>query len=233
MNRPVSSLRASRRSRSGRMWIRPVIRNGGIEMSACSGTLGVRRSGRGSTVVSATAKRTAPRLTCAYSDRTAVDRAPYSSTIVSDSTRKSSSAWLRMSLIRCWRVRTTPRITNASVYRVSWTTFGSPRSSIDSNMPDRIRGPDGPISRRGDARAPQVSASGACGHQLLGTLLEALVQDPDRLERVDLVDRLVRPKIRDPREAERVARLVPARADDDVERDLDHDGGLHLPVAPV
>ena len=34
--RPVSSLSASRMSRSGSRWIRPTIRNGGIETIACS-----------------------------------------------------------------------------------------------------------------------------------------------------------------------------------------------------
>ena len=67
MNVPVSSDRASWRSRSGMRWIRPVILNGGIEISAISGTFGVRRSGRGSIVVSETANRTDARLTWAKS----------------------------------------------------------------------------------------------------------------------------------------------------------------------
>ena len=79
MNRPVSSQSASRRSRSGRRWIRPMTWNGGIEIIACSGTFGVRRSGRASIDVSATANSTAPRLTWAYSDRDARFREPYSS----------------------------------------------------------------------------------------------------------------------------------------------------------
>src|SRR5206468_6390320 len=71
---------------------------------------------------------------------------------------------------------------------------------------------------------------GAGCHQLLGPLLETLVQGLDGLERVDLVDRLVRPEVRDPRNAQRVAGLVALRADDDVERDLDDDCGLDLPI---
>ena len=52
MNRPVSSESASLRLRSGRRWIRPITWNGGIAIIACSGTLGVRRSGRASIEVS-------------------------------------------------------------------------------------------------------------------------------------------------------------------------------------
>src|SRR6266446_10332951 len=65
---------------------------------------------------------------------------------------------------------------------------------------------------------------GACGHQLLGAVLEALRQGANRLERVDLVEGLVRAEIGDPRESQRIARLVPLRADDDVEGDFDDDG---------
>jgi hypothetical protein len=80
--------------------MRPRTRNGGIEIIACSGTFGVRRSCRASTVVSATANSTASRFTWAYSLREARDREPYSSITVSDRTRKSSSASLRMSVTR-------------------------------------------------------------------------------------------------------------------------------------
>ena len=55
--RPRSSDRPSRRLRSGRRWTLPTTRNGGIETSARSATLGVRSSRIGSTVVRETAKR--------------------------------------------------------------------------------------------------------------------------------------------------------------------------------
>ena len=45
--------------------------------------------------------------------------------------------------------------------------------------------------------------------------------------------RLVRPQVRDPREAQREPRLVAGRAHDHVERDLDHDRRLDDPVAAV
>src|SRR5438093_7014047 len=54
-----------------------------------------------------------------------------------------------------------------------------------------------------------------------------------RLQRVDLADRLVRPKARDPRETHRVAGLVPIARLDLVERDLDHGIGHDRSDAPV
>ena len=64
-------------------------------------------------------------------------------------------------------------------------------------------------------------------------MLQALVQRGDRLDRVDLVDRLVGAEGDDPREAQREPRPVAVRADDHVERDLDDDGRLDHVVAPV
>ena len=107
----VSSLSASRMSRSGSRWMRPAMRNGGIETIARSGTFGVRSSGTASTLESPTAKSTAERLTCAYSARTAISRLPYSSITTSVRTMKSCSVSLRMSVMRRWRVRIVPRIT--------------------------------------------------------------------------------------------------------------------------
>ena len=64
-------------------------------------------------------------------------------------------------------------------------------------------------------------------------MLETLVQRGHCLDRVDLGRRLVRAQVGDAREAQREPGLVPVRADDDVERDLDDDERLHLAVAPV
>src|SRR5438094_2489159 len=54
-----------------------------------------------------------------------------------------------------------------------------------------------------------------------------------RLQRVDLADRRVRPKARDPRETHRVAGLVPIARLDLVERDLDHGIGHDGSDTPV
>src|SRR6185295_13141553 len=204
------------------MW--PMIRNGGIEIIACSVTFGVRRSGRGSTVVSDTTNRTASRLTWAYSVRTAWERVPNSSTIASSRTMKSSSPPLRTSVIRPCRVRRLPLMTNASVKSVRASFTGSLAPIIVSNM---RAGYPARGAEEGTGLLP-----GARGHQLFGPVLEPLVQRSDRLDRVDIVGRLVRPEGGDPREPERIARLVAGRADDDVEGDLDDDGRLDLAVAP-
>ena len=109
-----------------------MILKGGIEIIASSGTFGVRRSGRGSVTVSATANRTVPRLTWAYSVRLTTPFEPYSSVVASVMTMKGSSAPLRMSVIRCWRVRMVPRMTNASVYRTRLMCSASPPIIIGS-----------------------------------------------------------------------------------------------------
>src|SRR4029078_3516499 len=176
------------------------------------------------------ANRTASRLTWAYSDRVASAREPYSSITASDGTRKSASAWLRMSVTRFWRVRIWPLMTKASVYSVSGTSAAS--APIRSNICGEASAAVTPVQRSdstGSAR-PIGLSPGACGHQLLGALLEALVQRADGLERVDLVGRLVRAPGGAAAEPERIARLVAARADDDVEGDLDDDGRLHLAI---
>src|SRR5215210_3335424 len=152
---------------------------------------------------------------------------PYSSVVASLTTRNGSSARFRMSVRRRCRVRIRPRMTNASVYRVRSTSRSSPPRDIESNMAGRIR--------RGDARVRLRRAlplpARAGGHEMFGALLEILVQRPDRLQGVDLVGGFVRPKGGDPREPERVARLMTGRTDDDVERDLDDDAGFDLPIA--
>src|SRR6185436_10338184 len=61
-----------------------------------------------------------------------------------------------------------------------------------------------------------------------------LVNPPYLIDRRDLIDRLVVADARDPREAQRVPRLVPRRLLDAVERDLQNDRRLdevHRPVA--
>src|SRR6476646_4861252 len=139
-----------------------------------------------------------------------------------------SSARFRTSVTRRCRVRIEPRITNESVYSVSGSTVTSP-VSIESYMPDRIRRDDGAPVGTGTSSG---LLPGACRHQVLAAVLEVLVQGADRLQRVDLVGRLVRPKRGDPREPQREPRLVAVRADDHVERDLDDDGRLDLAIAP-
>ena len=93
----------------------PVTRNGGMETIAAAGCFGVRSSGEGSTGVSATANRTVSRLTWATSARIGCPRSPYSSTVTSSRIRNGCSARLRMSVIRCCRVRTLPCVIRASV----------------------------------------------------------------------------------------------------------------------
>jgi len=60
-------------------------------------------------------------------------------------------------------------------------------------------------------------------------VLELTVQSIDGRERIDLVGALVGPESNDARESKCEARLVPVRALDDIEGDLDDDGGLDLP----
>src|SRR3954471_9822220 len=100
-------------------------------------------------------------------------------------------------------------------------------------MADRIRASIPLLTPAGARESSGGLLPGARRHQLLGSVLEALVQRLDRLERVDLVGRLVGSQVRDPREAEGEARLMPARPDDDVEGDLDDDRRLDLAVAAV
>ena len=64
-----SSPRASRSGRSGRRWMRPVMRNGGTEIIASSATRGLAWTGSGSTTSSETTNRTDARLTWAKSAR--------------------------------------------------------------------------------------------------------------------------------------------------------------------
>src|SRR5215204_5117920 len=147
----------------------PVTLNGGTEITASSETLGVRSSGGVSTFESATAKRTAARLIWANSARIVSPRVPNSSDVTSPRTTNPSSAMFRMSVTRRWRVANVPRMTNASVYRISETTGGSPSPS---NMAE------GYADRGGTGRSFGAwrHSPGACGHQQLGPLLEALVQ---------------------------------------------------------
>ena len=115
---------------------------------------------------------------------------------------------------------------NASVYSVSWTVGGAPAVCRTWRKDTRRRAPAEGSDRRRRHRP------GACRHQQLRAVLQPLVQRGHGLDRVDLVDRLVRPQRGDAREAQAEARLVALAADDDVERDLDDDRRLDLAVAP-
>ena len=110
----------------------PTALNGGIEISAFSATFGVRSSGTASTVSSATANSTAPRLSCAYSARTGDVVVPKSSKTASRTTMKSVSGSLRMSVTRRWRVAYVARTMCVSVYSVRVTVRSSP--PIPDNM---------------------------------------------------------------------------------------------------
>ncbi len=110
-----SSLRLSRNVRSGSRWMVPITRNGGMETKARSAILSVRSSRTGWTACSVTANRTDRRLTCAKLVETGGRPEPYSSSETSSRTRYGSSAVLRMSVTRWWRVWSVPRTTNCSV----------------------------------------------------------------------------------------------------------------------
>src|SRR6266571_6102039 len=127
-----------------------------------------------------------------------------------------------MSETRRWWVRTVPRTTWASVYRVTWTG-----SVLWANMAGRIR------CGAGSGEAPDGGpglSPGACRHQVLGAGLEALEQPLDRREGVDLVGRLVGTESDDARETQGKAGLVPARPHDHVEGHLHDDRRLHLAI---
>src|SRR5512142_2188792 len=89
------------------------------------------------------------------------------------------------------------------------------------------------VSRARSRRPRSRGLARAGRHELVGTVLQPLVEPPDRLERVRLLGRLVEPKVLDPGEPEREPRGVPCRTKDDVEGDLDHDRGLDDEVAAV
>ena len=114
--RPWSSESAARRFPSlGSRCIIPVTRKGGIEMIASSFVFGVRSSGTGSTGVVVTANRTESRLIWAKAAVIGSPCWPNSSTVTSSRIRNGSSARLRMSVTRCWRVRMNPCVIRASV----------------------------------------------------------------------------------------------------------------------
>ena len=155
-----------------------------------------------------TANSTASRLTWAKSARIGGPE-PNSSMSRPRGRGIGSSAWLRMSVTRCWRVRMCPRMMRASVYRVS-STQGCWRepSPREHRLPASYAAPS-QRQRYGDRQRPP----GARGHQVLGAVLQALVQRASTVcERVDLVGGLVGPELRDAREPQREARLVAVRA---------------------
>src|SRR4051812_27913190 len=86
-------------------------------------------------------------------------------------------------------------------------------------------------------RTSRDNESGAfsCGRgdEMLRSVLEALVQLPDRVERVGFGRRLVEAEVGDSGEAQREAGLVAIRAEDDVEGDLDDHQRVDQPVAAV
>src|SRR5512146_1552420 len=95
-----------------------------------------------------------------------------------------------MSVIRRWRVSMVPRTTKASVTRVTPVGLASP--PIPANTAQAY--PAG-SSRGHPISASAVSprrGSGARGHQVLRAVLQPLVQGGHGLDRVDLVDGLVR-----------------------------------------
>src|SRR5512132_1892835 len=169
-----------------------------------------------------------------------VPRLPYSSTVTSSRMRNASSDWLRMSVTRCWLVRTRPRVISASVYRTSSIRPSPP--IIEYISASSVHAPPDASAtwaqhtardQPGGTRTIGGLPPGACGHQVLRAVLQLLVQAGDRHERVDLVRPLVGAEPRDAREPEREPRLVARGAHDHVEGDLDDDGGLHDPVAAI